>query len=47
MIAVARYHSDNQIFTKNFSSICDARLIWGGNKTITDIKKFETKAKKY
>tara|TARA_B110000037_G_scaffold220356_1_gene287975 strand:- start:301 stop:1497 length:1197 start_codon:yes stop_codon:yes gene_type:complete len=45
MIAVARYHSDNQIFTKNFSSICDARLIWGGNKTITDIKKFETKAK--
>jgi len=45
MIAVVKYYSDNQLFTKNFSAICDARLIWGGDKTITDIKKFETKAK--
>ena len=45
MIAVVRYHSENHLLTKNFSSICDARLIWGGNQTIADIKKFETKAK--
>ena len=45
MIAVIRYDSENNLLTKKFSSICDARLIWGGNKTITDIKKFETKPK--
>ena len=45
MITVVRYNSTDQLLTKNFSAICDARLIWGGDKTITDIKKFETKAK--
>jgi hypothetical protein len=44
MIAIIRY-SNNDIITKKFSELCDARLIWGGNKTISDIKKFETKAK--
>ena len=45
MMAVIRYDSENNLLTKKFSSICDARLIWGGNQTIADIKKFETKPK--
>tara|TARA_Y100001970_G_scaffold294295_1_gene449979 strand:- start:4049 stop:5239 length:1191 start_codon:yes stop_codon:yes gene_type:complete len=44
MIAIIRY-TDNDSLTKQFSDLCDARLIWGGNKTISNIKKFETKAK--
>ena len=44
MIAVIRY-SNKDILTKKFSAICDARLIWGGDKTINNIKKFDTKAK--
>ena len=45
MITVIRYASNNDLLTKKFSAICDARLIWGGDKTITDIKKFDTKPK--
>ena len=45
MISVIRYYSIDQLLTKNFSAICDARLIWGGDNTIADLKKFETKAK--
>ena len=45
MITVIRYSSNNDLLTKKFSAICDARLIWGGDKTITDIKKFDTKPK--
>jgi len=44
MISIIRYSNKN-FLTKKFSAICDARLIWGGNKTINDIKKFDTKAK--
>tara|TARA_Y100000590_G_scaffold181751_1_gene207117 strand:- start:22620 stop:23813 length:1194 start_codon:yes stop_codon:yes gene_type:complete len=44
MIAIIRY-SNKDILTKKFSAICDARLIWGGDKTINNIKKFDTKAK--
>jgi hypothetical protein len=44
MITIIRY-SDNDELTKKFSSLCDGRLIWGGNNTIKNIKKFETKAK--
>ena len=40
MIQVTRY-SDNDTFTKTISSICDARLIWGGNKSINDIRNFK------
>jgi hypothetical protein len=32
-------YSDNNEITKYLSSICDARVIWGGNKTINDIRK--------
>lgn len=45
MITIVRYYSNNDLLTKKFSAICDGRLIWGGDKTITDIKKFETKPK--
>ncbi len=44
MITVIRY-SNKDFLTKKFSAICDARLIWGGDKTINSIKKFDTKAK--
>jgi len=40
-IAVVRY--DDDFFTKKFSSICDARMIWGGDNTIQNLRKIETK----
>lgn len=42
MISIIRYSNRDSI-TKKFSKICDARLIWGGDKTISDLKNFETK----
>lgn len=42
-ITVIKYNED--IYTKKFSSICDGRMIWGGDETIKIIKKFETKPK--
>ena len=45
MISIVRYYSNNDYLTKKFSAISDARLIWGGNKTINDIKNFDTKPK--
>ena len=39
MITIVRY-SNNDYFTKKISSICNARLIWGGDKSIENIKKF-------
>lgn len=44
MISIVRY-PNNESITKSFSKISDARLIWGGDKTISDLKKFETKPK--
>ena len=44
MISIVRYGDNNQL-TKKFSSLCDGRLIWGGDNTITNIKKFDTKPK--
>lgn len=44
MISIIRY-SDNDDLTKKYSLICDGRLIWGGDKTISNLKKFETKPK--
>ncbi len=41
MIKVVRYDKNSE-FTKEISKICDARLIWGGDKTISEIKKFQT-----
>lgn len=41
MIKVVKYNK-NSSFTQKVSSICNARLIWGGDKTIKELKKFET-----
>ena len=40
-IAVVRY--DDDFFTRKFSSICDGRMIWGGDNTIKNLRKIETK----
>ena len=40
MITVVRY-SDQDQFTNYISSKCDARVIWGGDKTINNIRKFQ------
>tara|TARA_B100000315_G_scaffold208552_1_gene203934 strand:- start:82 stop:1269 length:1188 start_codon:yes stop_codon:yes gene_type:complete len=39
MISIVRY-SDNDIYTKKISSICSARLIWGGDNSIKNIRNF-------
>lgn len=41
MITIIQY-SQNDSYTKKISSICDARLIWGGNETINNIREFKT-----
>lgn len=43
-IIILRYLKNNE-FTKKISSICDARLIWGGDKSVNEIRKFKTKEK--
>ena len=45
MITILRYGSGNELLTKKYSLECDARLIWGGDQTISDIKRFNTKPK--
>ncbi len=40
-ITIVKY-KDNDEFTKYISSICNARIIWGGDQTIESIKKFKT-----
>ena len=42
MIKIVKY-STNDDFTKHLSSICDGRLIWGGNETIKKIREFPVK----
>ena len=34
------YEKNENQYTKNISSICDGRIIWGGNETINQIRKF-------
>lgn len=41
MISIIQY-SDNDKLTEYYSSNCDGRLIWGGDKSIKSIKQFET-----
>ena len=45
MITILRYGSENEKLTQEYSLKCDARLIWGGDETINNIKKFATKPK--
>ena len=40
MISIVRY-SNNDKFTEKISSFCKARLIWGGNETIKNIRMFK------
>jgi len=40
-----KYDSKNSNLTKEFSHIADCRMIWGGDKTIKEVKQFETKNK--
>ena len=39
MIKIVKY-KNNESFTKKISSICDARLIWGGDQSIENIRKY-------
>lgn len=41
-IKIVRY-SNNDEYTKNISLTCDARLIWGGNNSINQIRNFKLK----
>ena len=40
MITIVRY-SNNDNYTKKISSICNGRIIWGGDNSIRNIRKFE------
>ena len=42
MISVVRY-TNNDSYTKKISAICNARLIWGGDNSIKNIRKFPLK----
>ena len=42
MIKIVRYSSKDNV-TKELSNICDARLIWGGDETINEIRNFKIK----
>lgn len=44
MISIVKYSNKDEI-TKKYSLICDGRLIWGGDNTILELKKYETKSK--
>ena len=39
MVSIVRY-SDNDNYTKKISSACNARIIWGGDNSINNIRKF-------
>ena len=39
-ITIVKY-SDNDEFTKKLSLLCNARVIWGGDKTINTLRKFQ------
>ena len=40
MILIVRY-TNNDNYTRKISSICNARIIWGGDNSIRNIRKFE------
>jgi hypothetical protein len=41
-IKIVRYSNKDQ-YTKKISAVCDARLIWGGNNSINNIRNFRLK----
>jgi len=46
MITIVQYH-DNDSFTKEVSKICDVRIIWGGDKSIQNIRNCELSARAF
>ena len=42
-LKIIQYDNNNEIVTKEISQISDVRVIWGGDKTIEKIKKFNLK----
>ncbi len=40
LIKIVKY-TNHEKYTKEFSSNCDARIVWGGDKTIKEVRKFE------
>ncbi len=40
-----KYNSNDILITNKFSKISDARMVWGGDNTVKNIKKVETKIK--
>lgn len=42
-IKIVRYNKENEVFTNKISSVCDARIIWGGDKTINEIRNYHLK----
>ena len=45
MMRIIRYDSKETKITRDISKISDARLIWGGDKTIEEIREIKTKAR--
>ncbi len=39
MINIVRY-SDHDLITRKFSSLCDGRIVWGGDNTIQQVRKY-------
>ena len=42
-LKIIQYDNNNEVITAEISRMSDARIIWGGDKTIEKIKKFELK----
>ena len=47
MIKIVKYENNNDEFTKFLSSICDVRIIWGGDKSIERIRKFPINSRSF
>lgn len=47
LIKVIRYDQENEGITKFLSSICNVRIIWGGDKSIEHIRKFPIKSRSF
>ena len=45
MLLIVRYKKEDDLITQEFSKNCNARMIWGGDKTISDVKSHYTKLK--
>lgn len=41
LIKILSFKKDDESFTEYLSKICDVRIIWGGDKTINTIRKFQ------